>query len=260
MNTFTAQVIVAFAFGIIFVVTLMVLAVKFPHPTPFQYNVFRIVLSLAVAGAAAMLPGFINIELNPMVGLLIRAGGTLAVFVIIYFFNPAQMAIRLSPDPSSQAANPLLQIVWKHLDPDLQDAFALAATMALRERKDCISTSALFSALQRLNPSRLSDFLARLPTDALPKSIPDDVEVDPKAIQKIRFLSPCVESSLKNLSPQATSENRLTSKDIFIDIARHGTGESVRRLRTHGVDGEKVNEIVRQLGWTIIERAQAHSV
>ena len=62
MNPLSAQVVIAFAFGIIFVIALIILAIKFPHPTSFQYNVFRIVLSLAAAGVAAMIPGFINVE------------------------------------------------------------------------------------------------------------------------------------------------------------------------------------------------------
>lgn len=93
METATAQLIVAFVFGLTFVIVLLILSTKFPLPTPFQYNVFRTVLSLAGAGVAAMIPGFINIELHSTVGLLIRAGGALAVFVIIFFFNPAQLAL-----------------------------------------------------------------------------------------------------------------------------------------------------------------------
>jgi hypothetical protein len=90
----TAQIIVAFAFGVAFVVTLIVLAIAFPRPTPFQYSVFRIVLALAGAGVAAMIPGFIDLQIAPVAGFLIRSGGALAVFVIVYFFNPAKLAAR----------------------------------------------------------------------------------------------------------------------------------------------------------------------
>ena len=93
-------------FGVTFVVALIVLAIKFPHPTPFQYNVFRIVLSLAAAGAAAMMPGFINIEVSATTGLLIRAGGALAVFVIIFFFNPAQLALQSASEHKTPERDP----------------------------------------------------------------------------------------------------------------------------------------------------------
>jgi hypothetical protein len=87
------QVIIAFIFGVVFVVALLVLAIAFPTPTPFQYTVFRIVLALAAAGVAAMIPGFLNVELSPIKSMAIRAGGAVAVFVIVYFFNPAGLAI-----------------------------------------------------------------------------------------------------------------------------------------------------------------------
>ena len=84
------QMVVAFAFGLAFIVALIVLAVKFPHPTPFQHNIFRSIFALAGAGIAAMLPGFLNVDLSGT-GILIRAGGALAVFVVLFFFNPARL-------------------------------------------------------------------------------------------------------------------------------------------------------------------------
>jgi uncharacterized membrane protein YedE/YeeE len=87
----TTQMLVAFVFGVVFVSGLILLAVFFPRPTPFQYIVFRIVLSLAAAGVAAMIPGFLSLQLNPSQYLFLRAGGALAVFAVIYFLNPARL-------------------------------------------------------------------------------------------------------------------------------------------------------------------------
>ncbi len=72
--------IAIFAFGATFVTALPVRAVVFPEPTPFQYTVFRIVLALAAAGIAAF-------------KTIVRAGGALAVFVIVYFFSPAGLVV-----------------------------------------------------------------------------------------------------------------------------------------------------------------------
>jgi uncharacterized integral membrane protein len=58
----------AFAFGVTFVVVLLVIAVVFAEPTQFQYTVFRIVLALASAGVAAIVPGFLTSS-------LVSAGG-----------------------------------------------------------------------------------------------------------------------------------------------------------------------------------------
>jgi 8-oxo-dGTP pyrophosphatase MutT (NUDIX family) len=91
MELLSTQVIVAFIFGVVFIVAMLLFSIKFPHPTPFQYNTFRITFSLAAAGVAAMIPGFINLEIDSAIGLLIRAGGAIAVFVLIYFYNPARL-------------------------------------------------------------------------------------------------------------------------------------------------------------------------
>src|ERR1700685_3870916 len=77
----------AFLFGTVFVAIFLVVALFLPKPSPFQYSFFRIILALAAAGVAAFIPGFINVSVKGSV----RAGGALAVFVIVYFFNPAKL-------------------------------------------------------------------------------------------------------------------------------------------------------------------------
>jgi hypothetical protein len=89
----------AFGFGVVFVVTMLVLAILFPNPTPFQYTVFRIVLALAAAGVAAMIPGILELEFAGW----IRAGGALAVFVVVYFYNPASTVSREPPTEPTRA-------------------------------------------------------------------------------------------------------------------------------------------------------------
>ena len=92
------QQLLAFLFGIIFVIALLALALFVPDPTPFQYIVFRVVLALAAAGVAAMIPGFLQVE----IGAWLRAGGALAVFVVVYFYNPAALVTaETKPDPTA---------------------------------------------------------------------------------------------------------------------------------------------------------------
>ncbi len=52
----------AITFGILFLVLLVLLAIFFPYPSSFQYTVFRIILALAAAGTASMIPGFLQVE------------------------------------------------------------------------------------------------------------------------------------------------------------------------------------------------------
>src|SRR5207302_5923870 len=73
---------------------MLVLAIAFPQPTAFQYEMFRIVLAVACGGVAAVIPGFLAVSMDKM-GIAIRAGGALAVFLLVYFFNPAQLVTSL---------------------------------------------------------------------------------------------------------------------------------------------------------------------
>lgn len=82
----------AFFCGAVFVVVLLVIAMFFPQPTAFQYLIFRVVLALAAAGVAAVIPGFLNVKFP-----YVRAGGALAVFVIVYYVNPAALVASLVP-------------------------------------------------------------------------------------------------------------------------------------------------------------------
>ena len=93
----------AFACGIMFVVVLLILALVVPNPTPFQYEVFRAVLSLAVAGVAAMIPGFVELTVSDW----LRAGGALAVFFVVYFYNPASLVVQ-DPEPDPTAMFPIV--------------------------------------------------------------------------------------------------------------------------------------------------------
>lgn len=76
----------AYIFGIVFIVLILVIAIFIPNPSSFQYTVFRIVLALAAAGVAAMIPGFISVE----VGNAVRAGGAIAVFRNRLLFQSGQ--------------------------------------------------------------------------------------------------------------------------------------------------------------------------
>ncbi len=78
-----------FVFGVVFVIGLLVLAIIFSEPTDFQYMVFRIVLALAAAGVAVFVPGTIEAYAKKWV----RAGGAIAVFVVVYFFSPASLGV-----------------------------------------------------------------------------------------------------------------------------------------------------------------------
>lgn len=79
------ETLLAFAFGVICVLLLL-----FLRPQSGQEQTFRIVMSLAAAGIAAVIPGMLNIKVTGGKRFVIRAAGAMAVFVIVYLINPGQ--------------------------------------------------------------------------------------------------------------------------------------------------------------------------
>lgn len=79
--------LLSFIFGVGFMIVMLVIAFVKPDPSQFQYSVFRTVLALAGAGIGAVIPGFLQVSVKSW----IRAGGAIAIFVLVYFWNPAQL-------------------------------------------------------------------------------------------------------------------------------------------------------------------------
>ena len=115
------QRLFAFSFGVVFLVVLIVLAIFFPNLTQFQYTVFRVVLALASAGAAAMFPGFIQVKVPGW----LRAGGALAAFAMVFFYNLASLVAPIS----AELTEPFEQSRARSLLIGYDGAFALARAL-----------------------------------------------------------------------------------------------------------------------------------
>lgn len=81
----SARITFAFVFGVVFILILLGVVLFNPNPTPFQQFVFRLIAALAAGGVVVMLPGFIEVRF----GKWLRAGGALAVFVLVYKTSPS---------------------------------------------------------------------------------------------------------------------------------------------------------------------------
>jgi hypothetical protein len=81
---------VAFYCGIVFLLLAVVLAISIPNPTSFQLRVFTGFFSIAVGAFSIKLTGMLSVRMTFGTKVLISATGALAVFVLIYFFVPAQ--------------------------------------------------------------------------------------------------------------------------------------------------------------------------
>jgi hypothetical protein len=93
--------ILAFGFGVAFVLVMLGIAAFDRQPSPMGIVIYRVVLALAAAGIGAVVPGMIAVN----VSTIIRAGGALALFVIVYWFKPAGLVAgprNIPSEPPSQ--------------------------------------------------------------------------------------------------------------------------------------------------------------
>ncbi|MCA9622980.1 MAG: metallophosphoesterase [Myxococcales bacterium] len=139
---------------------------------------------------------------------------------------------------------------------ELQEILTLALVHSERQGHQRISTRDFFAALVRLQPSAVSALLHRLPEGALPEPAPR-AEID---VVKLRSADPelsnCLTRSLRNL---VENEPEISSRHLFVDVARHGSGGSVDKLRNHGVNEAALDRHLDALGWVVTDhRAAEH--
>ena len=116
--------IAAFIFGVVFVVVMLYINLYVPNPTETQWFTFRVVLALAAAGVGALLPGLLSMTVPPY----IRAGGALALFIVVYWFNPPKLVTTppedkkstLAPLPAQQQPNLIRQTTTGAGSPAIQ--------------------------------------------------------------------------------------------------------------------------------------------
>lgn len=76
--------------GLLFTTLLVIISIYVKNPTPFQYFIFRSLLSVCIPGLLVCFPGFIEVSYEKA-GMSITAIGLLAIFLLIYKMNPAKL-------------------------------------------------------------------------------------------------------------------------------------------------------------------------
>jgi hypothetical protein len=115
--------LLSFVFGVVFLSLILGIAILIPNPTGFSYTIFRIVIALAAAGIGAVIPGFISVQFRS----ILRAGGAIALFVIVYFFAPVALGQgepNLGPPPKASARDAAEEWLQKVDSGDLEAAYA----------------------------------------------------------------------------------------------------------------------------------------
>ena len=105
----SGQVIAALSTGVGFLIALLLIGCYMafrtnPRPIPTEAMfIFRVILAVAAAGFAAVLPGFLEIE-GKILSFTVRAAGSLAVFIVIYRVNPPNRFEKKLPKPKKPRA------------------------------------------------------------------------------------------------------------------------------------------------------------
>jgi len=86
------ELVLAFVFGCVALAAVLWLAFRAETLSEQQFEILRIVLALAGGGVGAVIPGFLDLSVKASTKLALRAGGALAVFVVLYFWSPAHWA------------------------------------------------------------------------------------------------------------------------------------------------------------------------
>jgi hypothetical protein len=162
--------------------------------------------------------------------------------------------LRAAASPDAGAIRDL-RALWPSLDERAQAAFSIAYNENRAGGDPGIATEKLFAAFQRVaagpdNP--LGALLRQVSEDALPARIDGPVVARPYVATEQPWLSHCVASSIRRLLQHRPSDRQITGADIFADIAKHGTGSSVRRLREHGITAAHIDAMVARAGLEVV--------
>jgi hypothetical protein len=82
-------VMLSFAFGCVFLGVVLTLAFTGSSLDDRRFEILRIVLALAGGGVGGVIPGFLDLNMKAGTKWALRAGGGLAVFIVLYFWSPA---------------------------------------------------------------------------------------------------------------------------------------------------------------------------
>lgn len=85
----STQILISASVGIVFMLVILILAVIFPCPTTSQYNIFRIIISIAVGAFASIIPGIFEFKYSG----LVSTTGALAVFAFVFVYDPAKLVV-----------------------------------------------------------------------------------------------------------------------------------------------------------------------
>lgn len=104
-NWRSSSLFVPALFGVVFVSTILTLAILIENPTEFQFQVFKTILALAGGAFAATLTGSLEVYIPIVSKGFVKAGMGFGVFVLLFFFSPASLVVDSSKLQSAEYRN-----------------------------------------------------------------------------------------------------------------------------------------------------------
>ncbi len=137
-----------------------------------------------------------------------------------------------------------LRGVWPRMDSALKQVFGMAYNEHRALGDGGVATQDLFASMVRLKDPMVRPFLQSIPASALPEPMQDPILATDYIAREKPWLSHCVSTSIRRLARQLPGGHLLTTADVFADIAKHGTGHSVQRLRDHGIHPRHIDQVI----------------
>jgi len=93
-----------FIFGVTFLSVMIILSIWIPEPTKSQFFTFKLAMALSAAGIGALLPGLLELNIPLIPTSFIKASGAIGLFIIVWYTDPAKLAIDgIAPPPTAEA-------------------------------------------------------------------------------------------------------------------------------------------------------------
>lgn len=161
-------------------------------------------------------------------------------------------ALKEKNNPIQHKAEPddkvlhILRNIWGRMTPELQNFFIIPYNENRMKGDPGIQTRDLFAAMVTNPTPEIDAVMKHIPKQALPEPITGSVINERYIETEQPWLSHCIAASIERLSNALPKGQQLTALDVFIDIARNGTGDSVAMLRKHNIDTKAIDEILKK--------------
>ena len=155
-------------------------------------------------------------------------------------------AVNISKAKPDEEIIKIFRSTWDRMTPELQHFLSVPYNENRMKGDGGIKTRDLLASMMSNPTPELQAVLRHIPKAALPEPMEGKLVDEPYIAGESPWLSHCISASIKRLNKALPDGQQLTALDVFIDIARNGTGESVALLRKHNIDPDRIEKILQQ--------------